>query len=73
MKSHRGIGPELLRRTFDTAKLKGIERVELEVFPSNQGAIELYERSGFLREGCKRRARILDDLETDIVLLAKLL
>ena len=69
----RGIGSELLRRTLDAAKLKGIERVELEVFSSNQGAIELYERSGFLREGCKRRARILDDLETDIVLMAKFL
>lgn len=70
---HRGIGSELLRRTLDAAKLKGIERVELEVFSSNQGAIELYERSGFLREGCKRRARILDDLEADIVLMAKFL
>jgi ribosomal protein S18 acetylase RimI-like enzyme len=70
---HRGIGSELLRRTLDAARLKGIERVELEVFSSNQGAIELYERSGFLREGCKRRARILDDLETDIVLMAKFL
>jgi len=70
---HRGIGSELLRRTLDAAKLKGIERVELEVFSSNQGAIELYERSGFLREGCKRRARILDNLETDIVLMAKFL
>jgi ribosomal protein S18 acetylase RimI-like enzyme len=70
---HRGIGSELLRRTLDAAKLKEIERVELEVFSSNQGAIELYERSGFLREGCKRRARILDDLETDIVLMAKFL
>ena len=69
----RRIGSELLRRTLDAAKLKGIERVELEVFSSNQGAIELYERSGFLREGCKRRARILDDLETDIVLMAKFL
>ena len=69
----RRIGSELLRRTLDAAKLKGIERVELEVFSSNQGAIELYERTGFLREGCKRRARILDDLETDIVLMAKFL
>ena len=69
----RRIGSELLRRTLDAAKLKGIERVELEVFSSNQGAIELYERSGFLREGCKRRARLLDDLETDIVLMAKFL
>jgi ribosomal protein S18 acetylase RimI-like enzyme len=69
----RRIGSELLRRTLEAAKLKGIERVELEVFSSNQGAIELYERAGFLREGCKRRARILDDLETDIVLMAKFL
>jgi RimJ/RimL family protein N-acetyltransferase len=69
----RRIGSELLRRTLDAAKLKEIERVELEVFSSNQGAIELYERSGFLREGCKRRARILDDMETDIVLMAKFL
>jgi ribosomal protein S18 acetylase RimI-like enzyme len=70
---HRGIGAELLRRTLGAARLKGIERVELEVFSSNEGAIELYEHSGFLREGCKRRARILDGVETDIVLMAKFL
>jgi RimJ/RimL family protein N-acetyltransferase len=69
----QGLGTELLRRTLEAAKRAGIERVELEVFSSNREAIELYERSDFVHEGCKRRARILDDVETDIVLMAKFL
>lgn len=70
---HQGIGPALLRRTLDAARIEGIERVELEVFSSNERAIQLYERTGFLLEGRKRHARILDDIKTDILIMAKFL
>jgi RimJ/RimL family protein N-acetyltransferase len=70
---HQRIGAELLRRTLEGAKEGGIERVELEVFSSNERAIQLYERTGFVLEGRKRRARILDDVETDILMMAKFL
>jgi ribosomal protein S18 acetylase RimI-like enzyme len=68
---HRGLGPELLGRVLEAAREEGIERVELEVFASNERAIALYERTGFELEGRKRRARILDEVETDILLMAK--
>ncbi len=69
----QGIGPKLLERVLEVAKSEEIERVELEVFSSNEGAIRLYERSGFILEGRKRRARILDGLESDIMMMAKFL
>ncbi len=69
----QGVGADLLRRTLESAKLAKIERVELEVFSSNREAIELYERSNFVHEGCKRRARILDGIKPDILLMAKFL
>ena len=69
----QGIGTALLRRTLEAAKEKAIERIELEVFSSNERAVQLYERMGFVLEGRKRRARILDGFETDILLMAKFL
>jgi RimJ/RimL family protein N-acetyltransferase len=68
-----GLGRRLLERTLDEAKFLGILRVELEVFSSNTNAIRLYERSGFEHEGVKRRARLIDEIEDDVVLMAKFL
>ena len=68
----RRIGSELLRRTLDAAKLKGIERVELEVFSSNTRATALYEKFGFQREGIKRRARCVDGHWDDFIVMALL-
>jgi len=56
----RGLGEKLLRATIDAAVKMGIERVELEVYPSNQRAIRLYEKLGFRLEGTKHKARKLD-------------
>jgi ribosomal protein S18 acetylase RimI-like enzyme len=69
----QGIGAELLRQTLKVAKEDEIERIELEVFSSNERAVQLYERAGFVLEGRKRRARILDDIEADVLLMAKFL
>ena len=48
----RGYGTEavrlLLRRAFEEL---GLERVELQVFPSNARAIRAYEKAGFSRTG----------------------
>jgi RimJ/RimL family protein N-acetyltransferase len=59
-----------MERTVEKAKVKGIERVELEVYASNIPAISLYEKSGFVREGVKRKARKLDGGYDDIVVMA---
>jgi len=48
----------------------GLERVELEVFRSNDSAIRLYEAHGFLREGVKVGARKLDGVADDLLLFA---
>lgn len=47
-----------------------MERAELEVFASNRPAIALYEAAGFVHEGVKRRARKLEGVYDDIVLMA---
>jgi len=69
----RGLGNALLRAVLHEAQSQGDTRVELEVYTSNQPAIHLYERFGFLREGIKRAARILDGQAEDILCMALLL
>ena len=61
----RGLGRRLLEETLRTARDAGITRVELEVFASNTAAIKLYQRLGFVHEGRKRAARILDGRTED--------
>lgn len=69
----QGIGTKLMERTITEAKERGIERVELEVYASNAPAINLYEKWGFNHEGVKRRARKLDGVYDDIMVMALLI
>ena len=66
----QGIGRGLLKAALNRAFGQGLERVELEVFRSNDSAARLYEAHGFLREGVKVGARKLDGLADDILLFA---
>ncbi len=66
----QGIGKGLLKAALDRAFGQGLERVELEVFRSNDSAVRLYETQGFLREGAKAGARKLDGMTDDILLFA---
>lgn len=68
----RGLGRALLAVALEEAWSEGIERVELEVFASNTGAIALYETFGFEREGLRRRARRVDGVDEDVVVMAAL-
>jgi RimJ/RimL family protein N-acetyltransferase len=65
----RGIGSSLLREALRLSKVRALEKVELEVFASNQPAIKLYEMEGFHPEGLKRKARKLDGEYDDILLM----
>ena len=65
----RGLGRRLAETAIQAAFAGGMERVELEVFASNESAIALYERLGFVREGLKRNARKLDGAYDDSVLM----
>ena len=69
----RGLGNALLRSVLREAQTQGLSRIELEVYTSNQPAISLYERFGFVREGIKRSARVLDGRAEDILCMALLL
>lgn len=66
----QGVGSSLLARTLDAARVRGVERVELEVYGSNIPAIRLYEKFGFAAEGTKRRARKLDGEYDDLLFMA---
>ena len=64
-----GLGRRLLTETLDAARAMGIERVELEVFASNESAIALYRKLGVVVEGTKKRARKLDgDYDDDLIM-----
>ena len=65
----RGYGRRLLNTALADTRFS---RVELEVYGDNFDAISLYESVGFVREGCKQAARILDGVTQDIVLMARI-
>jgi ribosomal protein S18 acetylase RimI-like enzyme len=65
---NQGIGNQLLSKTISKVKEIGIEKVELDVFESNQNAIDFYLAFGFKKEGLKIKARKYKN-EYDNVLL----
>lgn len=69
----RGLGPRLLARAIEAAGAAGMQRIELEVFASNTRAVHVFEKAGFVREGLKRGARLLDGVADDVVCMALLL
>jgi RimJ/RimL family protein N-acetyltransferase len=66
----QGIGYRILDATVREAFGKGLMRIDLEVFSSNQAAIALYRRYGFSFEGRRRKARHVDGIWDDILLMA---
>ncbi len=50
----RGIGQELLRHLIDQLAQRGIGRIVLEVRVSNDPAIRLYEKQGFVTMGKRK-------------------
>jgi ribosomal protein S18 acetylase RimI-like enzyme len=66
----QGIGKRLAVETIQAAREAGIERVELDVFASNEPAVALYQSLGFITEGIKHRARRLDGQYDDNVFMA---
>lgn len=68
----RGIGNRLALEAIRRAREQGIERIQLEVYLSNEPAIKLYQKLGFEVEGVQRRKRKLDGVYDDIVLMALL-
>jgi ribosomal protein S18 acetylase RimI-like enzyme len=69
----QGLGHRLAMDTIRAATEAGMERIELEVFASNERAIALYRKLGFVTEGIKRNARKLDGVYDDNVFMALLM
>jgi ribosomal protein S18 acetylase RimI-like enzyme len=65
-----GIGRRMLEACLSRARNAGIEKVELEVFSDNVGAVRLYESFGFSQEGVKVRGRKLEGRYQDVKLMA---
>jgi RimJ/RimL family protein N-acetyltransferase len=63
----QGLGKRMMEAALAQAWEIGLERVELEVYPSNTPAIHLYEKFGFQLEGCRRKAKKLDGVHEDIL------
>lgn len=69
----QGLGTQLLHAALAACGPRRFHRIELEVFATNQPAIQLYERAGFQHEGRAVAACILDGRIEDILHMALLL
>lgn len=74
-RSHRGSGVStaLIETLIAWASSARITRVQLSAWANNPGAISLYERLGFVREGIARQAVFTCGQAVDVVLMARLL
>ncbi len=68
-----GIGTRLINAALDHAQKIGLEKIDLEVYTTNERAISLYINAGFVQEGLKKNNRKLDGKYFDILLMAKFL
>ncbi|BCS34788.1 hypothetical protein TBR22_A40140 [Luteitalea sp. TBR-22] len=67
----QGIGPALLQAALRLG-FERFQRIELEVFASNTRAHRLYLRLGFVEEGRRRAARLIDGQADDILMMGML-
>jgi len=69
-----GVGSVLLERLIAWAKAHPqIERIGMEVFATNPGAVRLYRRFGFEEEGRRRGAFRLGDRRVDAIVMGLVL
>jgi len=67
----QGLGQRLMGLIHDWARAHAtIQRIQLEVFSTNPGAIRFYERLGYKHEGRRKEAFIQDDVKIDSILMA---
>lgn len=69
---NRGSGSEAVRQliAYGFSKLE-LHRIALHVFATNQRAIRVYEKNGFVREGLLRQAACIDGQWLDVVCMAR--
>jgi RimJ/RimL family protein N-acetyltransferase len=70
---NKGFGTDAMRALLRWAfREYNLHRVELSVDPANAAAIRVYEKLGFVREGCRREAhftdgRFIDDMQMGLL------
>ena len=65
-----GYGTEAVRLLLDFAfKDLNLHRVYLRVFVTNEAALRVYEKVGFVREGVLREAAYIDGKYVDVAVL----
>lgn len=62
----RGIGSQLMMAILPQA-FQSLEKIELDVFSSNDKAIQMYKKFGFVQEGCLRHGRKIDGKTEDVL------
>ena len=67
----RGVASALLAAAEQHARARGARKLSLRVLSSNETAMRLYERHGFLREGTLRDEFCIGGLFVDDVVMAK--
>lgn len=57
IKPHRGkgIGSRMMEEVIKQSRAAGLEKISLEVYSHNNGAVALYRKFGFIEEGLKIR------------------
>lgn len=68
----KGFGEGLLRRAVQAADAFGFRRLELGVFATNNAAAALYRKVGFVEEGTRRMAILIDGIYHDEIIMARL-
>jgi RimJ/RimL family protein N-acetyltransferase len=68
----KGLGEQLIRTALDTAKRRGLTRIELTVRHTNIPAQRLYEKMGFQLEGKHKNAVLIDGEYFDHISMALL-
>lgn len=66
-----GIGRAMIEELFNWAKMKGIEKINLEVFEGNVRAQNLYRSLGFKVEGRRQKQIKIDGDYQDLILMTR--
>lgn len=67
----KGLGERLLRHAVQAADSFGFLRIELGVFSTNEAAASLYRKVGFVEEGTKAKAILIDGVLHDEIIMAR--
>ena len=70
----QGIGTELIRQLIQWANGNGVtKRLSLDTRADNVKAVELYMKFGFIVEGCRKNAALLDVKYYDLYVMGMML